>query len=1620
MIMNRREILVAGIGLMAAVVLLSFDAGRAQAQVASADYFGGVPNYANSPTNLQKFVDTLPGLCALGKNNLGQCIPLATPDTTTYDGSDYYEIGLKDYFEMLHSDLPKATRLRGYYQKNLTGSALDPEASVNHYLGPLILAQKNRPVRIKFVNELDVNGAGDLFIPVDTSVMGAGMGPDGMSSYSQNRATLHLHGGNTPWISDGTPHQWTVPAGESSTPYLKGVSSRDVPDMPATADGEMSFYWTNQQSGRLMFYHDHAYGITRLNVYAGEAAGYLLVDPKQEDLLRAATVPGTIPSTGDGVTMNLGGADLTHIIPLVIQDKTFVSANTLATDPTWSTVMPGTAPGDLWFPHVYMPNQWPDAPDLSGANPMGRWDYGPWFWPVFNMVNNQPIIGNGANNCPVGMTCPNIPNPSLVPEAFMDTPLINGTAYPTVTVAPAAYRFQILNACNDRFMNLSLFQADPANPTEVKMVPAIAPSGQSWPETWPTDNREGGVPDPATAGPAMIQIGTEGGLLPAPVVIPPTPVGYNYNRRDIVVLNVSTHALFLGPAERADVVIDFSQYAGRTLILYNDSPAPVPAFDPRYDYYTGNADMTASGGAPTTAPGFGPNIRTIMQIKVTGSNPNTTPFDPAALNAALPAIFAQTQDPIIVPQTAYPAQNGGDTAKNNYARISSTSLTFTNLSTGATFSYPLKPKAIQELFELDYGRMNAILGVELPFTNSQNQTTIPLGYIDPATETLKDGETQLWKITHNGVDTHAIHFHLFTVQVINRVGWDGAIRPPDENELSWKDTVKMNPLEDIVVALKPVKQSLPWPLPDSIRPFDVTRPTTATFQSLDPATGLAYTVTNNDTNFGWEYVWHCHLLGHEENDMMRPIIFQVPPDAPSNLMAMNSGADVHLNWTDNSASETQFTVQRDTDPAFAAPSTFTMVSGTTPTYNVMVANVDAGRAGTQYFYRVQANSPNGTSAWSNFATNGFTAYASAAPAFLAFGTQLVTTTSATQVLTLTNVGTAAITGIVTSLTGSNPGDFVQSNTCPGTLTPGSSCTINVNFAPTAMGPLTASLRISSSAPNTPLIPLSGAGTAPVATVLTTSLTFTGQPLYTSSAVQTVTLSNTGNAPLLNIGIAMAGANAGDFTQTNTCGSILSQGLTCLISVTYRPTTAGPSSAIMNITGSDTLHSPIPVGLSGTGIVQMAASVTPTSLVFGSQLLNSISTAQTVTLVNTGTAPLSITNITVPAGDFAISSNACTSSLAAGAGCPVTITFGPTLMGVRTSTLSITSNDPVNPTLSVPLSGTGIAPVNSVTPPSLLFSTPVYTTSAVQVVTVTNTGTAPMTISSIALGGPNASQFTQTTTCGTFPAVLMAGNSCTVNVTFKPTWFGTGTMNAQLNVNVDAPATSRSVALTGAVLMPVNTTSPPALTFTTSQLNVTSAAQVVTVANTGTAPMTIGSITLGGTNAPQFAQTTTCGAFPATLAAGGSCTVSVTFKPTWFGTGTMIAQLNVNVAAPATSQSVTLTGSILIPVSAVTPTSLNFSAPVYGTSAAQAVTVANTGTGPMTINSIALGGQNAPQFAQTSTCGTFPAVLAAGGSCTVNVTFKPTWFGTGTMRGLLNVNVAAPATSRSVSLTGTVQ
>ena len=860
----------------------------------------------------------------------------------------------------MHTDLPNPTHFRGYVDLG-TGSPADPQ-----YLGPLIVAQRDRPVRVTLTNQLGPGTFGNLFLPVDITLMGAGEGPLGPTGgyYTQNRIANHLHGAFTPWISDGTPWQWFTPAGENTTTYLRGASYQNVPDMwflngnpvakgtaGATNDpgpGKMTFYYTNQQSGRLMFYHDHAVAITRLNVYAGIAAGYLIHDPVEDNLINT----GVIPNQGGGV-YNWG-------IPLIIQDKSFVplDVNTVQDD-KWNLAWGGYC--DLYFPHIYEPNQ--SLTNTTGLNPYGRWDYGPWVQP--NIL--APVEGKApALQAATGLPGTDVNNPQnyatcTTPEAFNDVMMVNGTVYPYLNVEPKAYRFRILNASNDRFLNLQLYldasgggsgatgtaivdstgflttigvtnggsgyvrppgvnitggggfgamasatisggvvtAITVTNPgsgytsaptitigatTEVSMVPA-APNGRY--PTWPVDGRDGGVPDPTTAGPNFIQIGNEGGILPGVAVRTNQPVNYDYNRGSATFGNVQNLegsdptikgvTVFLGAAERADVIVDFSTVApGTNVILYNDAPAPVPGFITLYDYYTGNPDQTAAGGAPQTQVGVGPNTRTIMQFRV-GATPAIpgSAFNLANLQAALPVAYVASQPPPIVPQSYYPGAYNNPVDQT--LAVNATSMTYTPVGGGPQKTMNLEQKAITEVFD-QYGRLAARLGYEYfdPTTNPATSNGVGFAYIDPPAEIFTRGQVQIWKITHNGVDTHPIHIHLNNAQIINRIGWDGTIKKPEPYERGWKETIRMNPLEIIFIAQKADLPPTPFAVPDSIRPLNPARPLgdPTGFTNINPNTGQPINTTptvNTMYNFGAEYVWHCHILGHEENDMMRSI-----------------------------------------------------------------------------------------------------------------------------------------------------------------------------------------------------------------------------------------------------------------------------------------------------------------------------------------------------------------------------------------------------------------------------------------------------------------------------------------------------------------------------------------------------------------------------------------------------------------------------------------------------------------------------------------------------------------------------------------------------------------------------
>jgi spore coat protein A len=648
----------------------------------------------------------------------------------------------------MHPDLKKSTHFWGYY---------DLATGDQKYLAGVIVAKRGTPVLLNITNQLP----NKALIPVDPT-FSAGSGQT-VGQLPLNRIATHLHGGFTPWFSDGTPFQWFTPGG------LTGASFLNVPGTNPPA-GTATYYYPMDQSARFVWYHDHAMGITRTNAYSGIASALLIVDDFEIGMVNSGLLPDLVG------------------IPLVIQDKTFVPSNILTQDPTWQWGMES----DLWYPHVYEPNQTGGTgPNPSCAdNPKGRWDYGP---------------------C-LGATLPatsfyTLPTPaSVVAEAFFDTILINGGVYPVVSVPPKRVRFRMLNGSQARFYHLNLYQESSTTAGEANT------------------NRP---------GPTMYQVGTEGGFLPA--------VAIHDNTTPLLKLDPVTanpdgpFNLLLAPAERADVVIDFNNVsAGTSFILYNDSVAPFPGGDARNEYFTGAPDQTSFGGAPPTLPGFGPNTRTLLKIVVTAGSGDNVPTSSwlSQLNTQLQNNFLTGNQPGLLYNNGNPAVPGP-----------------------LPYMGPVNRQlTLNEDFD-DYGRLIQTLGTSVSIGND-NQGLITFGrpYESPATETPSAGATEVWQLFNLTGDTHPIHFHLVNVQIIQRQLFTGDPStgitlvgnpfPPDPNEIGWKETVRMNPGEVTTIIAQFNLPKLPVSMGDP----------------KSPRTG------------GHEYVWHCHILEHEEHDMMRPLV----------------------------------------------------------------------------------------------------------------------------------------------------------------------------------------------------------------------------------------------------------------------------------------------------------------------------------------------------------------------------------------------------------------------------------------------------------------------------------------------------------------------------------------------------------------------------------------------------------------------------------------------------------------------------------------------------------------------------------------------------------------------------
>jgi hypothetical protein len=303
------------------------------------------------------------------------------------------------------------------------------------------------------------------------------------------------------------------------------------------------------------------------------------------------------------------------------------------------------------------------------------------------------------------------------------------------------------------------------------------------------------------------------------------------------------------------------------------------------------------------------------------------------------------------------------------------------------------------------------------------------------------------------------------------------------------------------------------------------------------------------------------------------------------------------------------------------------------------------------------------------------------PVTLSFASTNVGATSAQQFITISNTGGGSATLGTPTVT---PGFILSANTCTSSLASGAGCTVGIEFQPTASGTRTGSFSITDSV-GTQTASLTGVGQLPATDTLSPlALGFAAQQLNTASAIQQVTLTNSGDSSLLLIAAQIA---SGDFTVVNSCGNSLAGHASCSLLVAYVPKSVGAETGVLTV--SDQYRSQT-VALSGTGVAPPGVSLSPFSTVaFTPTGVGLIAAAQTVTLTNNGGLPLSIQNISVT-GDFAIvaGSNTCGASLAVGAQCTVQLVFAPNAPAARTGTFTATDNAASSPQI-LQLTGTGV-------------------------------------------------------------------------------------------------------------------------------------------------------------------------------------------------------------------------------------------------------------------------------------------------------------------------------------------
>ena len=626
---------------------------------------------------------------------------------------------------------------------------------------------------------------------------------------------------------------------------VQNVNNPDFPQNTQDYNGSAFYGYHNDQPSATLWYHDHSLGMTRLNVYAGPAGFWLVRDAAgiggETGLMAGTILPGPAPVAGeDLVTTNfpatLGGSrEKYREIPIVIQGRSF------------------NADGSLYYPDN---RAFFEGLNVAGSDANGQGQFPPGSGEL--QIDTNPSTSDIA--------------PIWNPEAFFNTMVVNGTTWPVQEVAPALYRTRLLNGTNSRFLNLALMVTD-ANGAPITVN-----------KSFPQYEDDGRSKKPAVVPVSELrfwQIGAEQSLKPTVTAI---RTGFASNGLQANIQGVARkgpftaetpasdpmQALLLGPAERSDSIIDFRGLPNGTIItMTNTAPdAPFGGFPdvPADPATTGQVmrfivNTALTGTSPTDhiyADGLGRNgsqgrrityvdpfgktrrMKNDSQAKsavINGATAATDPWkigvDPASLANFTVAVNAPApRELALIEEESALICADADLQGNMVQLVDHTPVA------GACED----PNGVVHPTALPFAPKAAVLG-----TMDAAGVATPTLWSDPITTIVGSNTAEQWNINNVTVDGHPIHVHLVGFKVLGRttigggpslnVTAPGGVQPWEDG---WKDTVITYPGEVTSIAAN----------------FDIN--------------GL--------------YVWHCHILEHEDNEMMVPMcVGEVGVDCPAEL-----------------------------------------------------------------------------------------------------------------------------------------------------------------------------------------------------------------------------------------------------------------------------------------------------------------------------------------------------------------------------------------------------------------------------------------------------------------------------------------------------------------------------------------------------------------------------------------------------------------------------------------------------------------------------------------------------------------------------------------------------------------